>query len=356
VQRTHINVWIDIDNPPQVQYLLPFEDAFRSRGAHVIITARDYGSTLELLAQRAASFHPVGAEFGRSTIAKSFGALKRARALTSLLSDEHKPDVLLCASRSSALAARKLRVPSFVIADYEFANLSFFRLTRSNILYPDVIDPSAFLASGVRQDHLIPFRGLKEDISLAGVDVAEIVPHCFPEIQDDSLVRVLFRPPAETSHYYNPESREFALRTLEYLAARPQALMVYSPRHEWQHDDLALLEWRNEPIVLKRAVPFVSLLKAVDLVVCSGGTMLRESAYLGIPAYSVFKGRIGAVDRHLAAIGRVHVIDSPDEFSTIELRKAAPLSPLRSNPRLLDELVDLLVDVCRGGMPRCGQA
>src|SRR5205085_9097510 len=132
-----------------------------------------------------------------------------------------KPDVLICSSRTSALAARWMHLPSFVIVDYEYANSSFFRLTRSKILYPQVIDPASFLASGIREDHLIPFQGLKEDISLGGVDVQEIAPHQFPEIREEALVRVLFRPPAEQSHYYQPESRDLALRSLEYLAAQP---------------------------------------------------------------------------------------------------------------------------------------
>ena len=45
-------VWIDIDNPPQVQYLLPFRRAFEERGFDVVVTARDYGITLELLRDR----------------------------------------------------------------------------------------------------------------------------------------------------------------------------------------------------------------------------------------------------------------------------------------------------------------
>lgn len=343
-ERGNLNVWIDIDNPPQVQYLVPFEEAFRSRGAHVVLTARDYGNALQLLAQRTASFHTVGKEFGHSKIAKAAGVLRRARALTSLLSRETKPDVLVCASRPSALAARWMRIPSFVIADYEYANSSFYRLTRSTILYPRVIDPAQFLASGIRQDQLVAFRGLKEDISLAGVDVDEVVPHSFPEIQDDTLVRVLFRPPAEKSHYYQPESRDFALRTLEHLAAQTEVVVVFSPRHSWQQADLERFAWPNQPVVLERAVPFVSLLKSVDLLVCSGGTMLREAAYLGVPAYSILKSRIGGVDRHLASIGRVRLIASAEELSTIELRKAPQLSPLHSNPRLLEELVEIVLE------------
>ena len=40
-----MKVWIDIENPPQVQYLMPVATAFEEIGADVLVTARDYGST-----------------------------------------------------------------------------------------------------------------------------------------------------------------------------------------------------------------------------------------------------------------------------------------------------------------------
>jgi predicted glycosyltransferase len=344
---TNLCVWIDVDNPPQVQYLFPFLEAFRRRDVAVVLTARDYGNAFELLRLREASFHAVGREFGGSKIAKARGAFGRARALRHLFRSIPAPDVLLSASRSSALAARWMQIPSFVIFDYEYANSSFYRLTGSTIFYPDVIDPAPFLRSGVRPDRLIPFTGLKEDISLGDVDLDEVVSHRFPEILDDALVRVLFRPPAEESHYYNPESRDLALGALEYLAAMPQAVVLFSPRYRRQRSDLENFAWQNEPVVLERAVPFVSLLKSVDLVVCSGGTILREAAYLGVPAYSILKSRIGAVDRYLASIGRARLIESADDLSVITLRKAPQLTPLRTNPRLLDELVDEVLERVR---------
>jgi predicted glycosyltransferase len=270
------------------------------------------------------------------------GVARRAHTLAAHFRDR-TPDVLLSASRSSAFAARWMGIPSFVIGDYEYANSSFYRLTRSTILHPDVIDPAPFLESGISPDRLIAFDGLKEDISLAGVDVDQVSPHRFPEIDDDGLIRVLFRPPAERSHYYDPMSRDFALRALEHFAAQARAVVVFSPRHASQRADLERFTWRNKPVVLEDAVPFVKLLKAVDLVVCSGGTMLREAGYLGLPAYSILKSRIGAVDRHLASIGRVRLVRSAEEFSKIKLRKASPLAPLRSNPRLLDELADVVL-------------
>jgi len=342
--HTNLRVWIDVDNPPQVQYLFPFLEAFRRRDVGVVLTARDYGNAFELLRLRDASFHAIGSEFGGSKVAKARGVFGRARALRHLFRSISAPDVLLSASRSSALAARWMGIPSFVIFDYEYANSSFYRLTGSTILYPNVIDPAPFLGSGVRPDRLIPFSGLKEDISLGDVDLDEVTSHHFPEIVDDALIRVLFRPPAEESHYYNPESRDLALGALEYLAAMPEAVVIFSPRYRWQRSDLENFAWRNEPVVLERAVPFVSLLKSVDLVVCSGGTMLREAAYLGFPAYSILKSRIGGVDRYLASIGRVRLIDSVDDLSTIVIRKAPKSMPLQTNPGLVDELVEVVLE------------
>jgi predicted glycosyltransferase len=344
LQTTRLKIWIDIENPPQVQYLVPFADAFRQRGAEVVVTARDYGNALALLTQRAASFTVVGGEFGRSKAAKAAGALMRARKLASLLAHDRKPHALICASRSAAIAARYMRVPSFVIGDYEYSNSSVYRLTRSTILYPDVIDPAPLLAGGIRREQLVAFRGIKEDISLGNVDTAATAPHRFPEIEGDALVRVLFRPPSERSHYYNPASRSLALRTFEYLAQQPNVIVIISPRHAWQAEELVRIPSRHQPIVLDRPIPFVALLKAVDVVVCSGGTMLREAAYLGVPAYSIFKSPIGGVDRYLASIGRVHLIQSPEALPTIQLRKASPAALLRSNPHLLDELIQVVLD------------
>ena len=38
--------------------------------------------------------------------------------------------------------------------------------------------------------------------------------------------------------------------------------------------------------------------------------MNREAAALGIPVYSLFRGTMGAVDKHLAATGRLVLLES----------------------------------------------
>ena len=90
-------------------------------------------------------------------------------------------------------------------------------------------------------------------------------------------------------------------------------------------------------------MPFVSLLTSVDLVVSSGGTMAREAAYLGLPAYSIFQGKTGAVDRHLASLGRLRFVSSPSEFPAIRLERRQREGPLATNPRLAEDIADTVL-------------
>ena len=53
-----------------------------------------------------------------------------------------------------------------------------------------------------------------------------------------------------------------------------------------------------------------------DLVISGGGTMNREAAALGVPVYSIFRGKIGAVDRYLAKQGRLILIENAEEVRT----------------------------------------
>lgn len=340
--RARPRVWIDIDNPPQVQYLFPFKKAFEARGFDAVVTVREYGNAVELLAQRTSEFRVVGHAFGASKLSKALGTFGRAAQLVRLFRELKRPDVLLAASRSAALVARIYGIPSFIVGDYEFANAGFYRYTGSTILHPVVIDPASFTAQGVPRERLVGFDGLKEDITFAGLDIDAVAPWDIGGRAADGTIKVLVRPPAEKSHYYVEGSRTLSLAVLEYLADRADVSVVFAPRYPEQIDDLRALDWRNPPIVLSEGIPFLSLLKSVDVVVCSGGTILREAAYLGIPAYSTFQSRLGDVDRYLARLGRVRIVSDVDDLDSIELRPRGALDPLCTNPRLLDDIVEVV--------------
>jgi predicted glycosyltransferase len=346
-----VKVWIDVENPPQVQYLTPLADAFREADAEVVLTARDYGSTYALLEARGVPFHRIGASYGRGKWRKASGLARRTASLARFFAGRRKPDAVVHAGRASAFAAWVLRVPSFAVCDYEFVDVTAIRATRSWVLHPRVFDTAVFEQRGVRADRMIPFDGLKEDLTFAGVDLAAAEPLELAGARD-GLVRVLVRPPAEESHYYRSESGRVSHELLRYLGAQEGAQVVFSPRYPRQTAYLDGIEWRNEPVVLPETAPFLSLLASVDAVVASGGTMAREAAYLGIPSYSIFQGSIGGVDRHLASLGRLELLRSPDDFERIRIERRAEAQPLAANPRLPLDLVQATTTRVRDGAAR----
>jgi predicted glycosyltransferase len=342
--------WLDIDNPPQVQYLLPLREAFEDAGLDVVVTARDYGMTYALLESRGVPFVAVGSSAGAGKIQKLSAMANRAQALRSALRPYGRPAVLVSPSRAAAIAARRLGTASFVITDYEYADTTIFRLTGSHLLFPDAIDAETFRRQGLRAARLVPFAGVKEDLSFAGLDIDAVEAWApAPEAQDG--VRVLFRPPAEQSHYYRSASLDLSLELLRYLASHDDVQLVYSARHPWQREYLRRFDWAREPIVLDRPVPFVSLLKGVDAVISAGGTMLREAAYLGIPAYSIFQSEIGGVDRQFERTGRMICISSPVEFGAVRIERRHGGFSVERREGLPGQLVQLMLTLA-GAEPR----
>ena len=205
-------------------------------------------------------------------------------------------------------------------------------------MFPDAIDPSSFTSQGIRADRLLPFVGLKEDLSFAGIDPAGVEAYDLGAA-DDGVTRVLVRPPAEESHYYSSDSGRVFQAVIARLASEELAQVVFSPRYARQTGYLDAVRWRRDPLVIGESVPFVPLLNAVDAVVASGGTMAREAAYLGLPAFSVFQGRIGGVDRLLAEQGRLTLLASSQDIERLDFREIRRLPIIDGNQNLPGQIV-----------------
>jgi uncharacterized protein len=340
-------VWLDVDYPPQVQYLVPFKPAFEAAGADVVVTARDYLITVDLLRERDVEFHVFGGAFGRQKYRKAIGLLQRAVDLIRFFERVGRPDILLSSSRSSAIVAWRYGIPAYVVCDYEWVDLRLYRYAGVFIVHPESIPQTAFVKQGFAPSRLIPISGMKEDISLHGIDVDAVAPYDLG-IESDVL-RVLVRPPAEDSHYFEPAGRALTERLLARLAPRRDVLVVLSPRYGWQSRYVEGLEGAREPLVLSQPAPFVPLLKAVDAVVAAGGTMLREAAYLGRPAYSILPNRVGGVDVYLESLGRLTFVRSLDEVDRLDFGRPA-LEPMLRNDAMIDDLVQTILDRKREGL------
>ena len=78
--------------------------------------------------------------------------------------------------------------------------------------------------------------------------------------------------------------------------------------------------------------------------------MNREAAALGVPVYSIFRGKIGAVDQYLSANGRLTLLESRAQVrSKLQLkRRNHTAMPAPAGFSTLKSIVDHIVNVAEG--------
>ena len=103
---------------------------------------------------------------------------------------------------------------------------------------------------------------------------------------------------------------------LDRLAVDPQTVAVVLPRNEDQRR-AARARTGDSLIVPDRVIDAQSLVAYADLVVSAGGTMNREAAILGVPTWTTFAGRLGAVDRQLVEEGRLRVLERVEDLEVV---------------------------------------
>jgi predicted glycosyltransferase len=160
------------------------------------------------------------------------------------------------------------------------------------------------------------YEGLKEDVYVASFKPDSSILTKLGLGNGDLIATI--RPPATEAHYHNPESEKIFIEVVEFLSREPNLRMVILPRNEKTQREMVFKTWpklceEHKIIVPTDAVDGLNLIWNSDLVISGGGTMNREAAALGVPVYSIFRGKIGAVDRYLADKGRLTLIESVED-------------------------------------------
>ena len=136
----------------------------------------------------------------------------------------------------------------------------------------------------------------------------------------ESEILVTVRPPATEAHYHNPASEALFAAAINLLGHRENVRMLLLPRNERQASFIRA-EWpgfceSRKLIIPDHVVGGLNLIWFSDLVISGGGTMNREAAALGVPVYSIFRGKIGAVDRYLSEQGRLTLLETVQDVET----------------------------------------
>ncbi len=345
-----MRVWIDITASAHVLVFRPLIVILRERGDKVSVTAREYAQTVELLELHGIDAEIFGHHGGRSRFGKLRAMSSRLQALRRWARRQAIDVALAHGSHELTLTARSLGIPSSTTFDYEFARLQHQLGCRSatRVIVPDAIPPARLERYGVRAPKLLQYPGLKEEYYLADFEPDLEVTGRFAT--DPAQVFVVARTPPDVALYHRRSNTLFP-QLLNHLGSQQGVCTVVLPRTEAQRDEVRALEIPSI-VVPDRAVDAQSLIAMADLVISAGGTMNREAAALGVPAYTTYKGRLGGVDEALIREGRLRPLTDP---GAVELVKREPNGArVRRDPA---QLLDLLLSpVSAANGLRTGQA
>ena len=329
-----MRIWVDLTNSPHVLVMRPVIANLRARGHEVEVTARDFAQTLGLLERFEIEHTTIGRHRGGRVAAKATGLAARSSELARWARGRRFDQALGHGSNDITIAAALLRIPSSTMFDYEWATVQHNLNCRlaGAVVVPEAIPPERLYRYGAR-GKVRRYPGLKEEYYLADFEPDAAV---LAELGlDRGRPVTVVRTPPEVSLYHRFENDLFA-QVLNRLGSSDVQSVVL-PRTAEQRSEL---ERAGGFIVPERAIDAQSLIAFADLVVSAGGTMNREAVALGTPVYTVFEGRLGAVDERLMAEGRLQRLISADELRPVKRHRSTQhATRIRRDPALLADLL-----------------
>jgi len=329
-------IWVDLTNPAHVVVLRPLVELLEADEHEVTLTARPLSHTTELLDDWGHPYTAIGHHGGASRLGKALAAGSRTAQAFAFARGKRFDYGLAHGSTDLPPVARVLGFPNTTMFDYEWARLQHELNCRlaTRVLVPDAVPAERIAPYGARPPKLVRYPGLKEEYYLADF---EPDPSVLDELGlDREPVIAVVRTAPSYALYLGGSENELLPRVLRRLLDEGAQVVVLARTDEQRH---ALRELDPELVIPGRAVDGRSLAALADLVVSAGGTMIREAAVLGTPVWSIFEGRLGAVDEQLVAEGRVRLLRDPQELVV----EQAPAVRERRGRRSPAELLRLAV-------------
>jgi uncharacterized protein len=331
--ESKMRIWIDLDNSPHVQFFPPLIRRLEEAGYGVEITARRFGQVEEIARSHGLRYVVIGEHrTPHFLVTRATATVIRAARLFWYGYKVRPAIAVNHGSRAQVLAAWLLGIPVMTIYDYEFVDSKVFSRLATKLLLPETIPSVTLERRHINLDKVIRYPGFKENVYLSDWHTSACV---MDELKlDPGKLIITVRPPATWAHYQNPFSEVLFRALVERLRDDPDSQVVVLPRTRKQGEEMkSAYGMRSAPFrVPDKAVDALSLMAHSDAVLSGGGTMAREAAILGTPAYSIFAGKPGAVDAALERDGKLTILRKIEEVRNLRFEK----SPRASRPNTAD--------------------
>jgi len=348
-----VRIWLDLANSPHVLFFAPIIEELRLRGHEVALTARDFAQTLGLLRLYGLDHETIGKHAGQGRFRKIRNIFGRGLALRRWARRQVRFDLAISHnSYAQIIAARLLGIPSATLMDYEYqpANHLAFRMAR-RVIVPFTFSDGELRKYGAHPKKVRRYQGLKEQVYLCRFEPDSAFPESLGPLlgpggyNPEKHLLFVVRPPATMSAYHDFENPLF-ISLLSYLRSRPEVRTILLPRTQHQHEELSS-ELGHTIVVPEKPLEGRNTIWHADAVISAGGTMCREAAAFGTPAFTIFWGKMGSVDKHLISQGKLIQLSSEDDF--VHLPRERFENRNKIGPEVRDEVIELCLSTVGDG-------
>lgn len=328
-------IWFDFTNVPHVSFLLPIINHLDY--TNHIYSIRDFAETKGLFEKKIGKdYFLIGSHKGQRKWKKILGSFQRIGTLQNQIPEfDIKISVGGDASNIVAKLRRKI---SITFDDNEMAPNWRYSKFSDLAFWPDSINVDVLHKQGFRDNKLFRYNGFKEDFYLADYVPDENFLNNLP-FRD----YVVLRPENIQANYVNGSSLSIVpelLRLLNDLNIN----VLYLPRYI--QDKTLSGSFRNV-FVPDCAINGLDACYFSKAVFTGAGTMAREAACMGIPAYSFYSGKkLLTVDQKMIGMNWLYHARDPKEliekFLSTNRRIPDLQRPLKVKQQILSGLDDFL--------------
>ena len=323
-------VWIDIEQPKTAIMFNSLWKMFQNEKADLLITARDYDSTYQILDDSDIKYIKIGRHGGEKLENKLETYIDRLKQLVPIIK-KFSPDYFVTfLSVEGTRIAYGLKIPSIGMND-EPRNKPVCKLIHpfiDNIITPKCIPKDLYIKLYADPEKIIRYNGLDE---IAWI--SEYTPN--PGILKNFDIKrgkyiIIRTEPTHASyliHKVRPEETQinkFLPPIFKEFPNYKYFLIVRSKKQEqFLSKGLKTLSKENNIIITQYLPNLVDFCFYGALVISGGGTIVRESSLMNVPSIEFFPGE-----------------SAPQEKFLIE--NGFPLEHIRDSNKLSERAIDIL--------------
>lgn len=289
-----MKIWLDFCEPKSVTMLRPLYEKM-IEDHEVFITARDFDSTFYLLNKWGIDYTWVGSYGGGTLIGKLKAYSKRLSHLIDII-DSKKPEFLFCITSPEAMRISfGLQIPNIMFNDEprSFGPCSTTLPYINQVIVPKCIPIEWYLDYGVKEEKIIRFDGIDEVGWLTDFKPNEEIIKNLNLSKDNYVV---CRTEPTKAGYLVDKMKPYETQLAEIVPNLLQEkksvkfLIITRNKEQFKYlnkefkDDIK----KDSVRVYEGLEDLSQIMYFAKMVLTGGGTMVRESALLGVPSIEFF--------------------------------------------------------------------